>query len=271
MNHRIAHFVVCRHGTKLLQSATMLLFPSHFGWRRLLASFAVIMNITHGLNCTLCKDGSVPDDLDSDLTFINEGQNVTCRSLWEAAPSRTTDDSCAIMQAEGAALCSCPVPDPTNCTLCQDGSPVPDPSLEYVQGFPCGVLEVFIRADDRVGACEAYQVTAGFYCRCSVDESNVDTNICGLCGDKALPNPGLLVPAEPDDTHTDGSVRPCSAIEFDATFFFSECPNYQELYGSACCGGEGDTTTSSGYSTSIGKLLLVIVVAASAALGFHDI
>lgn len=179
---------------------------------------------THGLNCTLCMDGSIPNDLDLDLTLINEGQNVTCHGLWEASHSWTMDDSCAIMQAEGAALSGCPVHDPTNCTLCQDGLPVPNPNLAYIPGFPCGVIKIFIASNNSLGTCEAYQVTAGFYCGCSIDEYNVDTNICRLCRDKALPDPGLLVTVEPDDMHQDGSVRPCSAIEFDATIFFPNAP-----------------------------------------------
>jgi hypothetical protein len=240
---------------------TMLLFSSSFGWRRLLTLGVIVSHVAHGLNCTLCNDGSIPDDsiLDMDV-FINEGENVTCRDLFEAAPNRTTVDTCEIIQAEGATLCGCPLP-VSNCTLCQDGSSVPDENISYVQGFPCGAIEVFVKSDERSGACEAYQVTAGLYCGCSVDESKAD--ICRLCGDK-LPDPGLLVPVEGDDAHEEGNVRPCSAIEFDATFFFSECASYQEQYGPACCGDLNMDPTSSAYPASVGthKTMLLVILAA---------
>lgn len=212
------------------------------------------------VNCTLCQDGSIPADLDTPV-FIDEGENVTCGQLLERAKTRDTVDSCELIQGEGVSLCGCPLPEEgsnLNCTLCQDGSTVPDPTLTYVEGFPCGSLEEFVKSDEREGACEAYQAVAGVYCECALEEST--PNICRLCGSTELPDPGLLVPVSTEDlsnVHDEGSVRPCSAIEFDATFFYDECSRYQQDYGAACC--DGSTTTSAGRVQKTGFALIVIV------------
>lgn len=236
--------------------------------RRLIAVAIVLLssNVVHAaINCTLCQDGSVPADLDTPV-FINEGENVTCGQLLEAATSRDTVNECETIQAEGVSLCGCPLPEGgsnLNCTLCQDGSAVPDANLTYVPGFACGSLEEFVKSDERPGACEAYQVTAGLYCDCPLEEST--PNICRICGgDTELPDPGLLVPvadADLENAHTEGSVRPCSAMEFDATLFFDECARYQQDYGAACCGES--TVTSSGDVQNAFSVMLFAVAAAA--------
>lgn len=211
------------------------------------------------VNCTLCQDGSIPADLETPV-FINEGENVTCGQLLETAMTRETVDECEIIQAEGVSLCDCPLPDEgdsLNCTLCQDGSSVLDPNLTFVPGFPCGSLQDFVKSDEREGACEAYQATAGVYCNCPLDEET--PNVCRICGGTTeLPDPGLLVLVSDEDLdsiHDQGSVRPCSAIEFDATFFYDECSRYQQDYRSACC-GEATTTST---ANKIGKSSLATV------------
>lgn len=221
------------------------------------------------VNCTLCHDGGIPEDLDTPV-FINEGENVTCGQLLEAAKTRETVDTCEIIQAEGVSLCGCPLPESggnLNCTLCPDGSAVPDPNLTFVPGFPCGSLEEFVKSDERDGACEAYQVTAGVYCDCALDLST-QTDTCRICGGTTeLPDPGLLVPiSERDlgDAHESGSVRPCSAIEFDATFFFDECSRYQQDYGAICC-GESATMTSTGFSVRTATAIIATFTAAAVA------
>lgn len=220
------------------------------------------------INCTLCQDGSIPEDLETPV-FVNEGENITCGELLDAAPARETVDECEKIQAEGVALCGCPLPEDgqsLNCTLCQDGSSVPDANLTYVEGFPCGALEQFVKSDEREGACEAYQATAGVYCNCPFDTET--QNVCRICGGSTeLPDPGLLVPASDHDVmnngHTAGSVRPCSAIEFDATFFFDECSRYQQDYEAACCGGGSSATSAGNVQPSAAALasLSVVVIA----------
>jgi len=224
--------------------------------------------VNAAVNCTLCQDGSVPADLDTPV-FVNEGENVTCGQLLEAATLRENVDECEIIQAEGVSLCGCPLPEGggnVNCTLCQDGSSVPDPDLVFVPGFPCASLEEFVKSDERDGACEAYQVTAGVYCDCPLESST--PNICRLCGGSTeLPDPGLLVPISDEDldtAHNSGTVRPCSAVEFDATFFYDECSRYQQDYGAACC-GEPSTTTSAG---NVQATIFALIFAATATVAF---
>ena len=245
----------------------MLLRTSSFGLKRLLTlgillfSSGFFNNAANAVvNCTLCQDGSIPEDLDTPV-LMDEGKNVTCRDLLEKATIRDTVDACEIIQAEGVSACGCPLPESggnLNCSLCQDGSSVPDPNLTYVPGFACGSLEEFVKSDERDGACEAYQAVAGVYCGCALNEST--SNVCRLCGGTTeLADPGLLVPiADVDlaETHAANSTRPCSAVEFDATFFYDECSRYQADYRAACC-----ATTSGSYARKSGAFALRVAAA----------
>jgi len=91
--------------------------------RPLIALVTVLLssNVANAaVNCTLCQDGRIPADLD-EAVFINEGENVTCRQLLQAAATRDTVDECETIQAEGVSLCGCPPPEVgtnLNCTLC---------------------------------------------------------------------------------------------------------------------------------------------------------
>jgi hypothetical protein len=81
-----------------------------------------------------------------------------------------------------------------------------------------------------------------------------------------LPDPGLLVPIvaeDLNDAHDEGSLRPCSAIEFDATFFYDECSRYQKDYGALCCGGEPSMTSASNEVRNTASLIIFSCITAA--------
>lgn len=199
----------------------------------------VLTLLPGALACTLCKDGTVPGNAYLVSTaMVDDGQNVTCYNfLQDAAAISEDDDSCAVLQSLGAALCGCPIPESSPpCTLCSDGSPIPDPSKTIGQeAFTCGAIERYVQTDTRPGACQAYQATAGAYCGCppptpAAEES--PSELCNLCESHSLPDPGRLAR---DDGHEIGGYRTCASIEFDATFFQSKCSSYRKQFSSHCC------------------------------------
>jgi len=204
-----------------------------------LALLTTFANAQDSTTCTLCADGSTPPvDLDA-VVFqkLVEGVNYTCADLMDQASAidDPSSEQCAKMQREGQALCECPATTDAAdvCTLCY-GAAEFDPSIMFVQDWPCSTISTYVSADTRENACWAYQSTIGLYCDCPYDPSVAAGDVppvCRLCGaGDLLPEPGRFVV---DPVLQDKKV--CSDLEFESTRVYATCEDVKARYATACC------------------------------------
>jgi hypothetical protein len=196
-------------------------------------------------SCSFCADGSeLPESFKDVLVTVDDyGTEITCAQFAAGTFFLPEDDieTCAGVQFLASTSCGCPAPT-GGCTLCADGSAVPDESLELFPDSTCGELSFqanFIDADE----CSALQVTAGIYCGC---DSTVE-NVCRVCGGtQLLPEVGRPIIFE-------GEEEVCGYAEFMANTMPEMCSSMQETYGPQCCFTEvsaNSTTTIPSNTTS---------------------
>lgn len=181
--------------------------------------------------CTgLCPDGSAPPEafaIVGDPPGLSVG-DLTCSQFnGFFALGDTDEDSCAMANNVGVALCGCTEtrPEP-NCTVCQDGTFPPNVFTGLGDDIDCGFLSGVLRSEANATACDAIQQFAGPYCGC---ESQIeDDSACRLCGDRLLPDPTR----ELDD---DDLERDCGTLELEANLDKSICMDYQSDYAAQCC------------------------------------
>jgi hypothetical protein len=89
--------------------------------------------------CTLCADGSIPENSNALLTGGRFGDNRTCGDLYKTFPVNLGESAydCAAHQYEAFIQCGCPTKpqkltaQDQPCTLCEDGSMPLDPNAEF--------------------------------------------------------------------------------------------------------------------------------------------
>eukprot|EP00978_Attheya_sp_CCMP212_P044600 scaffold316032_cov53-Attheya_sp.AAC.1 len=193
-------------------------------------------------SCSLCADGSDPaEGFEDVIAFVEDnGDETTCADLALGLPflpaNDTTPEICTSIQFQTFTSCGCPALPTGACTLCADGSAVPDESLELLPDATCGELSISA-APSGPEECTAFQVTAGIYCGCDVNAISTVENICRLCGGtKLLPEISRQIQFE-------GEAEPCGFVEFSANQN-ETCSSFQETYGPQCCSSVVSTTTS---------------------------
>jgi len=206
--------------------------------------------------CTPCAQGLEPTRLDTTIDFGDFGDDetmgaMTCEQGAAVAGAFPADDeSCPGMQLVGYAFCGCPSP-PTMegmedaCTLCYDGSPVPDPEMMVDTGdgepISCGVAQVGMMFLDGIMSgvddaelftmeegegttdpnagdfdmCSIIQGTVGTMCGCPVDpNAKAGCNICPP--GTVLANPNKAIESEGSEGMT------CSIGAQQASFLPSD-------------------------------------------------
>ena len=114
------------------------------------------------------------------------------------------------------------------CTLCEDGSMVPNPDFQIVPQANCAGVEAFVNASEPPETCPARQAAAGVYCGC--DNPIAVQNVCRICGgDTWLPDPGRAVNASGFAENIQ-----CGTAEYTA-YNSSNCTEYQTIFGDDCC------------------------------------
>ena len=183
----------------------------------------------------LCPDGGNFSNPNLTVTIPDDGTgnpiNVTCSDIntFLLTQSPTAND-CFGLQSFYADACGCDVSPPTNCTLCEDGSPVGQPDLVVSgDGGTCANLESAFA--DSLGSfeCTTIQAVAGPYCGCN----NTFTSglACRLCGENnLLPDPGRLAFIDQG-----GAMISCGEVEYEATLNVSACGVLRDQFGSSCC------------------------------------
>jgi len=183
-------------------------------------------------SCTLCDNGQYPFD-EAARARVSEGMVLNCSQLYSIAPTLTDDEDCMGIQSIGRTTCQCNPEEKIPCTLCSDGSPLPEPDGEIYAGTTCADLEERA-ANDFASNCDAWQSTAGVYCSCP---SNVDmeANRCNICPGEPLPDPFKMVFFE------NGGSKTCLELEVDINRSQGKCGQYQRLYAERCgCFDSGD-------------------------------
>ena len=186
----------------------------------ILVCLAIVVDTAAG-QCTLCIDGTDTPTPDRVLPFDDDGATCSDAALYALTLEDTESFACIQIRDTGLAECGCTTPPELdmNCTLCADGSSVPDPDLG-IGGTTCGGVERFIR---RFGesTCQAYHRTIGVHCGCAPPEPPVE--VCQLCGDSPLAFPAATLYVEEL-----GTDIPCA--------FFEVIANDEEGNGGFPCG-----------------------------------
>ena len=136
----------------------------------------------------------------------------------------------------------------TNCSLCEDGSPLPDPDKELVfdrNGTlqTCGELEAVADPD----VCSSFQGVYGVYCGC--DNPISSETACRICGGGTLlPDPSLETMFLGAGNSTEKIS--CGVSEWAATAYpqILSCDMSQARYGQECCQGTATSAASMQYN-----------------------
>ena len=194
-------------------------------------------------NCTLCDGGSFPADPAARFK-VRDDMVLSCSQMFYMAPTLTDEAECEGIRQIGEMICQCNPKEVAPCTLCSDGSAVPDPDTPILpDNTTCSDLEGRAAADFDSN-CPAWQSTAGVYCGC---QSNIAmSGRCDICPGEILPNPFK------DVNFVDGTSRTCLELEVDANRGGGDCDRYQQLYAEACeCfGSEESSDGDDGTGTS---------------------
>uniref|UniRef100_A0A7S2U6Y0 Uncharacterized protein n=1 Tax=Attheya septentrionalis TaxID=420275 RepID=A0A7S2U6Y0_9STRA len=192
--------------------------------------------------CSFCADGSDPaDGFEDVVAFVDDdGEDTTCADLAFGLPFLPVDDTtpeiCTSLQFQTFASCGCSAPPTGVCTLCADGSAVPDESFELLPEATCGELSMSA-APSGPEECTAFQVTAGIYCGCDINAISTVENICRLCGGTNL------LPEVSRQIQFEGDEETCGFAEFSANQN-ETCSSMQATYGPQCCSTVVSTTPS---------------------------
>ena len=175
--------------------------------------------------CLLCPTGDIPSLPADTVVTLPDGTVSTCGEItYLTQRERIFSDQCLELQT-AAASCGC---EPTECTICPDGGPMPDPSKwSFAAEMPCG--DVVRDAADLEPTSDE--------CR------TMQTIVMGECGCDYVP------PYEPGCTMcTDGGVVPDPTFQLFPGDELSTCGLYG-WYAALPPFGTGDERCSAMQST----------------------
>jgi hypothetical protein len=159
-----------------------------------------------GADCYLCSNGNLPNNPDA-IVELQDGTQLTCAELDNRTKSTVIpSDECPAIQYLGVFSCYCD-DDPNSCSLCEDGSSLPDPDLKVIPDTSCARLE-FLARTAPLEQCVAFQSTTGVYCGCNNPVSS--QGACRICGNTTLP------PDPSTSFELDGVTMSCGRAEFDS-------------------------------------------------------
>jgi hypothetical protein len=220
------------------------------------------------VDCSFCSEpGHVPQ---LNYSAFSSGKSVySCQNAFELGVLRLPQENCTFWQSRGASICGCAseAPPENNCTLCEDGSSLPEPLMAGVPGKLCAQLQAEAKWDEPEN-CVVWQQTIGVYCGCGNPQATaVGQEVCRICGEGDevnLPDPLLAVPLLTDLGEETSSS--CGQLEFEANLFGASCDQYQIFYSKECCTStieEPESTDDDGtYSQSVhlSGLVAILVV-----------
>jgi len=177
--------------------------------------------------CNLCQDGAGTITKPDLIADADTGQTCDSMALEAAFVSEETlGYSCSYYYMFGNKCgCTTNVPPEFSCgMLCDDGTPVPNPTAVAVDGRQCSVVEAETLYNPYELSCDPGQISYdGLLCGC---DNGPPSTACGpLCGlGSVLPNPDQLVL----------NYASCSELDDIATWDTqSDCEIY-DLYAALC-------------------------------------
>jgi hypothetical protein len=208
------------------------------GWHEVTAHYCGCTE-RNNLTCTLCPDGSLPEDPDQMALFnpidVDGGFSALhCSTLLRLSAEIDDPESseCHSMQETGLRSCRCPIPEEVkgNCPICKGGNiNIPNPDKLILPFTDCdGIARL---AATKVGReCEAYQKVAGLYCGCPEKMAFTKYDAaCRICGK------GTVLSTS-DTIMFNGSVISCGELELRANIDQeSMCGVYQNAGAGICC------------------------------------
>ena len=147
-----------------------------------------------------------------------------------------------------------PTSNRTVCSLCEDGSALPQGRLEAFPGETCAQMQVDAKRDANESNCVVDQGIVGHYCGCN-NPVAADT-VCRLCGrGVSLPDPqkAVLLGA--------ASGSSCIQVEFNASVS-GMCQKARDTFQQDCCSGITPAPTPTSGSVTIAMRRMVIVLGA---------
>lgn len=208
------------------------------------------------VNCTLCFDGSEPNDLDARSVFGDI--TASCREVYNNGTILLPETNCTFLQGIGNSTCSCgtELPAVNDCTLCEDGTGLPEALLEAFPDETCAEVQVDSRRDEESN-CVHYQSVVGHYCGCNNPDATQD--VCRICGNSNdLPSPQLI----------GANGLSCMELELIANINgdLTACSAAQSAYSDTCCPATpSPTAVSSAHSA---RRRMPAVAASAAAFMF---
>lgn len=180
-------------------------------------------------SCQFCYDGSEPPNLETipdDPVF----GGATCGELYQRSMVPSADASCEFFLQAGMS-CGCPVQQ-TACSLCEDGSDLPNPELVLVSRTCQEFGTMALSAPQ--AECTAFRATIGNYCGCANPISS--EGYCRICGgDTPLPDPSATAYVD-----AAGNAISCGEVELNLESPIS-CADVQS-FSQACCNVPPATT-----------------------------
>jgi hypothetical protein len=192
------------------------------------------------MDCPLCADPT-HFPLDPLSRFVSGAETWTCQSAFELEDLTLPSDNCTFWQSRGEVICQCAEgpPEVNECTLCEDGSALPNPLLAAIPGKICAQLQVDAKRD-QAEFCIAYQQTIGVYCGCDNPLATAaGQEVCRLCGDTSgdttqiMADSMKMVSLMADNGNT--VEASCGQLEFSANLPGEDCSDFQLLYSESCC------------------------------------
>eukprot|EP00521_Asterionellopsis_glacialis_P018132 CAMPEP_0195295860 /NCGR_PEP_ID=MMETSP0707-20130614/18197_1 /TAXON_ID=33640 /ORGANISM="Asterionellopsis glacialis, Strain CCMP134" /LENGTH=576 /DNA_ID=CAMNT_0040357191 /DNA_START=24 /DNA_END=1751 /DNA_ORIENTATION=- len=180
-------------------------------------------------NCTICPDGSdLPfPDLAIITDFSDPDTIMTCEEM-----EQSSSMGCRGIR-DYAAYCDCPGVEPP-CTICPDGSPVPEPNLKIpfadMPNVTCGMYDLFVTQIFESDICDEFQTMLAGFCGCL----DIEPNCLTMCSD------GSFISEDYADVYLyteDGVNVTCGDMELRAnagTLSESECHSAHYLGEMAC-------------------------------------
>ena len=239
--------------------------------------------------CPLCADVSHTPQFN--FSVFTSGANVfSCQSAYKLGTLNLPPENCTFWQSRGSTICGCASEPPVtnnDCTLCEDGSDLPEPFMAVGSGSSSsGRLCAQYQADavwDDPDNCPLWQQTIGIYCGCGNTPQLVtdDKEICRICdGDdenNLLTLDALLEVSVEPTTHSEQSSgsKSCGELEFEANFLVgADCNQYLALYRQECCKPKEveqkeepiDDSESAAYHHSYSYAVIIVYVSSHLAM-----
>mmetsp|Transcript_58166 Transcript_58166/g.173585 ORF Transcript_58166/g.173585 Transcript_58166/m.173585 type:complete len:254 (-) Transcript_58166:194-955(-) len=193
-------------------------------WPILMSPYLVVAE--GNSTCSLCEDRSQPTEPNTRVV-LPDG-TVPCSYLSDEAASVTDNEECDKLHNIGKNFCGCGAKPPPPCSLCHDGSALPEPDRIIADDKSCAALEDSAKADFE-SDCIWWQGLMGPLCGCPGEPPALPDDTCLICPGNALPEPEKILQL------SNGEQTSCIQLQMEANKnSYVNCGSFQVLYAEVC-------------------------------------